>query len=348
MKVAFYAMLKNEQTITPAFAEMLNEFADYIYIVDHESTDDTFEIIRNKTRNAKIYKLTSNRYPQSEVSNFFARLIFTETDAEFLFFLDADEFIPFNTKQDLHTFLIENTEYDVIQIPWNNLSPKGRSFDSGFTSMGPSENYSKIILSRSIRNVPDYKIAQGNHLVTSDCYTLRVKNQRDKQLLHIPVLSYTNLLIKLINGIRSLENDVVNKVKGNGYHWYSIAMRVTTEALTQNQLNDIIYHYSGSMPAFSKEVDLVFYFPYIKTRILSVGSTDDILLSCLSAIIGGRPKGGAEAGIDIMLKDDNENVVYLKKHKVFTVFMEVLFHRLKSLIPQSTKKVAKRLRGQRN
>lgn len=345
MKVAFYAMLKNEQTIAPAFSEMLNEFADYIYIVDHESTDDTFGIIRNKTRNAKIYKLTSNRYPQSELSNFFARLIFTETDAEFLFFLDADEFIPFNTKRDLHTFLVENAEYDVIQIPWNNLSPKGRSIDSGFTSMGPSENYSKIILSRSIRNVPDYKIAQGNHLVTSDCCTLRVHNQRDKQLLHIPVLSYTNLLIKLINGIRSLENDVLNKIHGNGYHWYSIAKRVTTEELTQKQLNDITYHYSGSVPASTKEEDIDFNFPYIKTRILTVGGADDILLSYLSAIIGERSKSGVNRGVDIMLKDDKGKVVYLKKNKAFIGFCGVLFYRLKSLIPQPIKGLAKRLKG---
>jgi len=347
MKVAFYAMLKNEQSIAPAFSEMLNEFADYIYLVDHESTDDTFNIIKNKTRKAKIYKLTSNRYPQSELSNFFARLIFAETDADFLFFLDADEFISFNTKQDLHTFLVSNADFHAIQVPWNNLSLKGDSFDGGFTSMGPSKNYSKIILSRSIRNISDYKISQGNHSIVSNRCSLRINNQKDVHLFHIPILSYTNLLIKLLNGIRSLENDATNKILNNGYHWYDIAKRVTTETLSQDQLNDIIYHYSDSIPEATKVEDLDFNFPYIKTRTLPAMCIDNLLLSYLADIVDTNSKNASPKNIDIMIRNDKDEVIYLKNRKVVAVFLRVIYYRLKLILPQPIKRLARKLVGQR-
>ena len=343
MKVAFYSMMKNELSLSVAFSEMLYEFGDYIYILDHASTDNTVSSIKQNVPDAKVFHLRSRRYPQSEMSNFFARKIFNETDADFLFFLDADEFLPFATKDEMIEFLSEMQDYDAIAFPWNNLAPSGTSFDDGFYSMGNSQNYYKIALNRRITLTPDYNVCQGNHGVTSRKREVAICLQRTKPLFHLPVPSYTKFIFKILQGIDSLRNDKLNNALGNGYHWFQLADKVCSGNLTDLEIRSLIYSYSGSIPEVMSEHFEPFSFPYIKSRMLRETPVNDILRWLLGSYSANLPENHAGKQVDITVEDDAGRVILTAKQQYIRDIAMIAKKQIRSKVPKSARDLIKRI-----
>ena len=71
---------------------------------------------------SKYLSLNSTGYPQSQVASFFAQKIMKEFDPDFLF-LDCDEFLPFDTRQDLIGFLSDKADYHYLTYYWKNICP---------------------------------------------------------------------------------------------------------------------------------------------------------------------------------------------------------------------------------
>lgn len=339
MKLAFYIMVKNEQAFASALSDMLQEFADYIYVVDHRSSDNTVKIITKNNPSANVYTLQSLGYPQAELSNFFARKIFTETDSDFIIFIDADEFLPFTSRDDLIRFLHDNRMYLAIYMHWNNLFPLGHSFNEGFSSVGISLNHRKLILSRAITNINDFKISQGNHTVTSLSYPLSIHDQDEYPLLHIPILSYEHLLLKVFKGVVALNNDYFNKKKKLGYHWYTMADQLLANEMDSAQLKEIAFEYGGSVQTIQEEKKLQFCFPYIKDRKFHGYSTKTIIIDILGDLVN-QDRNIAQSilrRMDIVVTNDQGKIILKKEYGYLYILSSIVIHYVGSLLPETVK-----------
>ena len=119
------AMVRNEGDIILSFLHQAASLFDKTILVDIQSTDGTREIIDHFAENSngadvRLNCLTQERY-QSALTNTLARRAFVE-GADWVFFLDADEFLDVKSREHLRD-LLKASAGDVIHLPWINLAP---------------------------------------------------------------------------------------------------------------------------------------------------------------------------------------------------------------------------------
>jgi hypothetical protein len=271
MKIACFSMLRNESLLIEPFINQASEFFDYLYILDHASTDNTIEIInKQNNQNIQLFFLNSTGYPQSEVTTFFARKILNETDAEYLFLLDADEYLPFSNRQELDTFLLKHRESDIIKMHWCNLYPADLNsndiFSGNFSYSDKSKMNAKVILSKSIHKIANWQVAQGNHSILIDIDSTVTVVESELPLYHIPIQNITQLYLKMLSGAIRLQGSKILRMKGLGSHWEIYAKFISSHSLTQNDLMNMIFYYGESIPFSIQPKRLNFTFPYITKR----------------------------------------------------------------------------------
>jgi hypothetical protein len=98
--------MKNESPILDPFLDQISAFFDSAIILDHGSTDDSrAKVSARFDSKIELFQLKASGYPQAEVASLFAHRIFDRDSPDFLFFLDCDEFLPFQDRRELETFL---------------------------------------------------------------------------------------------------------------------------------------------------------------------------------------------------------------------------------------------------
>ena len=104
MKLAAVAMLRNEADIVESFVRHNLRFVDRMYLIDHDSVDATPAIIA--ALETEGLPLQSGKDPaagfrQADRLTQLARHVLAKDGADFVFVLDADEFIraPSRTKR---------------------------------------------------------------------------------------------------------------------------------------------------------------------------------------------------------------------------------------------------------
>lgn len=271
MNIVCYVMMRNESPILDPFLDQLEAFFDFCIIVDHDSTDDSVEKIRSrKDLNNALYHLKSPGYPQAAIATYFARNLLSNGQADALFFLDCDEFLPFKNRTELESFLLTHSSADVIRLNWLNCC--GTNFDSDNIFAGTFERakdcspIQKIILHSSVlNNNPDFSVMQGYHSISEmEREGITVFDCNDMFLLHIPVQSRTQVAIKLVNGHNRLIRESINLERGLGYHWVDSARELSRLSFKDTALRNLALGYPDFISDCTPEsVPLVFDFPYI-------------------------------------------------------------------------------------
>jgi glycosyltransferase involved in cell wall biosynthesis len=225
-------MIKNENDIIGDFLDQTLELFDFIYILDHESRDGTYEIcqqIAAKDDRVHLYRLTSSGYPQSQVTTWFTHEIFKRNQPEWLFLLDADEFLPFNSKKDFQKALGKLPQDKCLSMVWRNIIPDDLDEWKGLSAMtfleatkqGP---FPKVAVSRSVMDTIGEKLIvfMGNHGVgTGEDHPAEVQDA-PFVMYHLPYRSIKQAEQKLLLGNLAFYNDPSRRV-GKGFHWVQMA-----------------------------------------------------------------------------------------------------------------------------
>ncbi len=179
--------------------------------------------------------------------NFFARKAVRE-GADWLFFLDADEFLLVEGRSDLETIL-NGYGGDVVSMPWLNLIPEtfGEfslfAVEQRFFWRGRVSRFAKIAASTLYFHAhPDAYIEEGNHRIRSSIDGPLAEERFGLPLLHLPVRSHERLLYKLTNSLRFLSSKH-NTKEGEGSHVFSILEAIKGERTSKAYLNAIAAHY---------------------------------------------------------------------------------------------------------
>jgi hypothetical protein len=173
MKLWGVAMVRNEADIIEAFARHNLALLDGLAVLDHGSTDGTFELLGAlQAEGLPIFRLRTFE-PALFKGSFVSALVrecFARTGADFVFALDADEFIRAPSRAALEEALAQVPAASHGLHLWRSYVPT--SFEAGF---GPhclrfrvrEEPIvrCKVIIRRAFAERPHEMVSEGNHRI---------------------------------------------------------------------------------------------------------------------------------------------------------------------------------------
>ncbi len=273
MKLASFTMFRNEASILGAFLDQLDEFFEHKILVNHESSDNSTEIVRaRKSAGTELFHLKSSGYPQSQLATYFAHRVFEHSNADWLFFLDCDEFLPFRSRDELVRAILDKSPgHDLLSLHWRNLLPRRLDgediFSSGFLTLPTPSKFEKIILSRRlVERARNLIVQQGYHGADAPGITISRNDLSERGLFHIPVPSKYRFAAKIKASGQKLIGEAALNARGLGYHWVGYHLQLEQQGLTNFDFARAALHYPGTNdPVPDAPVDVDFKFDYVKT-----------------------------------------------------------------------------------
>ena len=174
MKIWGVSMVRNEEDIVEAFVRHNLTILDGMLVVDHNSTDRTPAILTALC--AERLPLVVKRhgapgYLQAEITTSAAREVFARTPADFVFPLDADEFLKVGSRAELERYLGSLPPDVHPRFDWPTYAPPFDGISRHVVACaraarrltGRAGGMGKIAVARSFAAIPGAYIGQGNH-----------------------------------------------------------------------------------------------------------------------------------------------------------------------------------------
>jgi glycosyltransferase involved in cell wall biosynthesis len=247
MTTSLVSMVRNETDIVETWARHVLKMFDHICIVDHCSSDGTYEYFHSLANHCKALRVLRYReksYDQDTVFQHLRKIALDETDADWIFFLDADEFLPYQSAEEFNSAIDAVQSYDVLTFRWRNCLPASPGVDnlsfSGYRQIRPSL-LGKVAIRRNIASNFSYRIPKGAHRLEHE--TMGTINGFDfGEIYHLPIRSIEQIWEKMLNGCISYLN-VVSYDRRQGRHWFDILNHMLASGVTWSTAPELIYDY---------------------------------------------------------------------------------------------------------
>lgn len=174
-KLVGISMVRNESDIIEAFVRHNLTLLDELYIVDHDSTDNTKEILNKlKEEGLPIYLSSYNDLefvPVRILNNLMKDILGKDPDVDYIFPIDADEFIYCTSRKQLENFLELIPENRVGMYTWRGYLPTSTSYVSDFMNSFTEQREENILTPKVIipRAVAEKnKLTIGSHFMEND------------------------------------------------------------------------------------------------------------------------------------------------------------------------------------
>jgi hypothetical protein len=278
MKIAVFSLIRNEIDIISDFMYQLTNLFDYIYIGDHESNDATKAVVKNLQKshpNISIFTVKGKGYPQHKVTSYFINLIFEEKEPDWLFLLDADEFISIQNRVQLEQWLSDYSNIDLLKLSWLNAYPEDFSkwkslAENRIRLCNKLSSFSKIIINTSLyRKFKPITVSRGNHDVDRIKNNVKEQYLTDPYILHLPFRSLSQLKRKLLVGCASYYGDLNTINTSDGFHWKDLMIKESIEGIDEDSISAIVNIYNeGEIKEDIRynEGVLLFDYPILETK----------------------------------------------------------------------------------
>ena len=256
------AMVKNEGDIIRAFTQHVLALFDELIIVDHGSEDGTLEYLTALSeinQRVELLRLEEPSYIQSVTMTHVIRDRPQIQTADWVFFLDADEFLPFEDRASFQAALARMSGCPVLAMYWQNLIPK--TYWQGAARIEPDDEffvaptespYRKIAFQPKRLATDKLVVAQGNHALLHTQNGLEIPAfNADFPVLHVPVRSVDQLMLKLNQGVLAYQKIGRTRDAGQGVHWYQMKQATAEASLDADHLNAMADHYSEDKPCLA-------------------------------------------------------------------------------------------------
>jgi hypothetical protein len=264
-KTTLISMVRNEKGILETFCEHASSLFDRVILIDHLSSDGTREYIRllsEKCSNIEYYCFDDPGYYQSELMSWAASQLVDNKMPGWVFFLDADEFLPFKSKEEFDRKISEFSRFPVISMPWLNLVPldveSGRVIDEFFLKPPTPSPFRKIAFQPSHIPSDEYFISQGNHdlFMGSRALSIRVPAKNSFPIYHLPIRTKSQLREKIHYGVEAYQRMGSDRQRTDGFHWYEIHRIIKNTRLTNEMMTGIAARYSDALqPPYERSFD---------------------------------------------------------------------------------------------
>jgi hypothetical protein len=262
------AMVRNEADIIEPFVRHTLGLLDGIAILDHASTDGTFEILAAlKAEGLEVARLRTadKAFFQGAHITQLARECFGRTAADYVFPLDADEFIRTPSRGALEAALASVPPGVYPVHYWRSYVPA--AFQGPF---GPDclrfrvreERFPrhKAILPRAFAGRQSHVVAEGSHWVVDIDTATRAPCQPVPDdllgIAHCPVRSASQLEAKIRAGYAALQA-AAGQASSAGSHWRELIDGIPAGGLGPEELRMIAANYGGPRSDWGGATDLV-------------------------------------------------------------------------------------------
>jgi len=255
MRLHGAAMVRNEADVIEAFVRHNLAFLDALTIVDNDSVDGTSEILVKLHAEGLPLRVSRDPAPvyrQSDTMTALARELLSVDGADFVFALDADEFLKAESRNSLERALAAVPPRTHAAMHWLTYVPD--SFDSDSWAFGPGHLWwrlkterhrlRKVIVGRILLDRSDDVLATGSHAVHSrDGSNLQphaLLREGALALAHCPVRGRAQLEGKIVVGYLA---HVVARAKGAD-HWRALYAELRDGVvLSEDRLREIACNY---------------------------------------------------------------------------------------------------------
>ena len=230
--ISVVAMARNEASRAHDTMRHFCALFDRVVLIDHLSDDSTADIARgyDGVAGTQVVVLRGEDpgYYQSEYMSAVANALIEEGRTDWIFFLDFDEYLPFDDQSAFRQALVDVAMEPVIHGHWLNLAlvgPAGGALQEAEVVIGPSvSSFVKIALNARLV-APGVKVAQGNHAVRLSGRDDDEIGRRAFALLHVPIAGPEALRRKVSQGTKALQ-DTQGKPATQGFHWREIQSKI--------------------------------------------------------------------------------------------------------------------------
>jgi glycosyltransferase involved in cell wall biosynthesis len=255
-------MVKNEQDLIEPFVRHALRFVDNLIVVDNGSVDDTRPILVKLARELAglVYADRPDfSFKQSQFMTQLMRFSQSAFFADFIFFLDADEFISAPDRAQLEKILGAIPRGGFGLMPWSTfiLSPQsasdeGRDPPRSMTMRRRKESplYHKAILRADGQDVSGIMIEDGNHSISRvDGGGLKSCSLDSLPLYHFPVRSLEQLASKSIVGWMATLKKYkgLDPPKNHNYQWKMNYRRIRDGDLSAELAVEASWQYAQNL-----------------------------------------------------------------------------------------------------
>ena len=259
MRLFGVAMVRNEADVIEAFVRHNLGVLDGLAIADHDSLDGTSEILAKLQAEGlplRVVQAAEVAFFQSRHMTHLARGALASESADFVFALDADEFLKIRSRAILERALAVVPPNMHVLAHWQTYVPD--DFESARGTFGPGhlwrrlavERHSmhKVVVSRALLQQPKAFITDGNHLVSEPEAAKPPQHARLASdvvaYAHCPVRDREQLASKVVIGYLA---DLAAQVPGRefAHHWGELYEAVRAgEKFSPERLREIACNYT--------------------------------------------------------------------------------------------------------
>ncbi len=281
-QVVSISMIKNEVDIIEPFIRHNKRFVNHMILLDNDSIDDTRNIIKKIAQEIEGISFTDimgAKYTQSAWMTTFLLRVQTSFFADFVIFLDADEFIAATDRDAFLAALDAIPRKGCGLIRWRNhvLHPTDTNTGHGdpprslpWRRKKEHAPRAKVVL-RLDRLVPDgLVVAQGNHSATTPGTGVLPEHElAGIYLKHFPVRGTDQVIAKAVVGWAAyMAKDPKAREKGDGYHWREMFDGISSHgSLTFEQVCNLSVWYDQAKSPIDWQSDIIQetgYFDYVR------------------------------------------------------------------------------------
>src|SRR5258706_5473967 len=259
MRLFGVAMVRNEADVIEAFVRHNLGVLDGLAIADHGSLDGTSEVLAKLQAEGlplRVVRAAEAAFFQSRHMTDLARGALLGESADFVFALDADEFLKIRSRAILERALAVVPPNMHVLAHWRTYVPD--DFESARGTFGPGhlwrrlavERHSmhKVVVSRALLQQPKAFITDGNHLVSEPEAAKPPQHARLTSDIvayaHCPVRDREQLSSKVVIGYLA---DLAAQVPGRefAHHWAGLYEAVRGgEKFSPARLREIACNYT--------------------------------------------------------------------------------------------------------
>ena len=271
MRLAGVAMVRNECDIVEPFVRTNLALLDVLYVIVHRASDGTREILQALYREGLPIRLTEiaeEAFRQEHHTNAAVRTALRDERADFVFTLDADEFVRARDRGALEAALAALAPGAPGVLPWVNYSPTAQDRPSPNplmrlerrVRMSPIEaielEYCKVVVGAWFADMPGARLLEGAHVVFDGPRQLPVQLCAGVTMCHFPVRSGEHLARKAVLGwLAQLARGVEIESSNVAGHWRRIFQGLKERGTVTDE--DFRAFLGSYLPAASRGNELI-------------------------------------------------------------------------------------------
>ena len=256
MKLWSFTTVKNEEDIIESFVRYNMNILDGMVISDNSSTDNTLTILKKLKQegyNIDIIEDKNKTFDQVKRRNELLNYTYKKYNPDFIFPLDADEFIFTNNKGNPRKIIEKFDTKTIYRYKMKNYVLSGKENEDLFVPhrinnlrlKEETEDYNyKCIVPKEI-DIDNIDLSMGSHVLYDESgKEISSKKIDNLFLAHYPVRNKYQIMMKVILG--RLNNARFNSRKdGVGFHQYTIIDEIIKDGtLSDKTLINISKYYS--------------------------------------------------------------------------------------------------------